>query len=93
VKREPALGAFALGVVSAVGLAGVVALAALGCATPPPPIDRTERPVDYTPDGGWLSYRPGPNYEPKPMEGATGVNPQMNPVVPASPSLNPSVGH
>jgi hypothetical protein len=46
----------------------------------------------YEPDAGWARYVPGPSYEQKPMETAGGVvTPQMNTIVPVSPTINPTV--
>jgi hypothetical protein len=83
--------AFALAVV--LSAAGLAALVEAGCATTHATGERGERPADHVPDGGWASWTPGPSYEPKPMETASGLNPQMNPIVPVSPSANPTVGH
>jgi hypothetical protein len=75
------------------GAAGVGALVGVGCATTQATGEKVEPPRERVPDGGWASYIPGPNYEPKPMNAMTNVNPQMNTVVPVSPTVNPTAGH
>jgi hypothetical protein len=88
LRRRPAIGAFALGVVGAAGLAGAVALAVLGCATPQP-VARAERPTDYAPDGGWANYRPEPHlYEADPARAATGIDRTLSPAVPLGSALH-----
>ncbi|HVU50982.1 MAG TPA: hypothetical protein VHL80_09875 [Polyangia bacterium] len=71
----------ALAVAVIAGAAALSALLAAGCATAP--LEGDERPLDYTPDGGWAKYVPttGPNYGPNPAAAAAG-GVQLDPVVP-----------
>ena len=75
------------------GAAGVGALVGVGCATTQATGEKVDPPRERVPDGGWANYIPGPSYEPKPMNAMTNINPQMNTVVPVSPTVNPTVGH
>jgi hypothetical protein len=77
------------------GVAGMVGLAGWGCvATTSEAELANQKVVDYEPDGGWANYKPGPSYEPKPMESAAGgvLSPRVDPATPVSPVINPTVG-